>query len=778
MVLPDPPSAGPHPYGRPMHVRNVLTALRRNLWLILAVVAVTGGFAWYRFSRQLPQYKASALVRLVDVRRSISGGLASGSADFESWRVDPLKSQLEVLKGRSVLGGIVDTMGLRITAVPPDRISAVRSVVSADGPEDASASVHIAFRSDGFTATSAGVAREIAYGAPFTVGAVRFLVSSPPEIAEATVAVVPREAAISALMGRLQLRLREGTDAVDVEYAAFDPLHAREVVNTAIVVFRDASARSSRDESRRRRVFLEEQLQANEGLFREVQNALSDFRVRQQVFSSREQIAAQQEGLRGLDVRREELAADKRIYEAAIAGMTRADGSRSEVLRRLGAAPGLASNAVIAQLYTQLLAQQGARDSLRASGATSAHPDVRRLDNAVASSEERLVDAIRSHVAAIDARIGALDALRARSAGQLQALPATEAEEARLAQQAEAMSRMSDQIREELQRARIAEAVETGQVQIINLAPSAGAVGAPFGVKMAIALFFGFGLGIGAALLRTHLDTTIRDREEIEHILRAPKLATIPRLGAAPARADRIRFFRRNGDTSNRRNALVALDNGGSWEAEAYRTLRTNLIFSQTIRTLKRVVVTSSVPGEGKTTTAGNLAVTYAQQGLRVLLVDCDLRKPAVHRLFDVPSEPGLTQLVLGYASREDVIRETSQERLFVLPAGALPPNPAELLGGPQARAVFDQLSTDYDIVLIDTSPMMAASDAAILASHSDGVLLVVRAGYADRKAVQAAAEQLATVGARVVGAVFNDADSKAWPYEKSYHYKSYHQNT
>lgn len=775
MVVTDP-HLPPSPPQQTLHLRNVLTILRRNALLIGLIVGVTVAAAWYRFSRELPRYEASALVRLVDVRRSMTGALDASAGEFQSWRVDPLRSQLEVLKGRSVLGAIVDTLGLRLAVSPPNHVSAIRAAVRAEAPDEAAASVSVAFRPDSFTATSAGVSASFPYGSRVAVGPAQFTVLDHPGVEEATVAVVPRESAISSLMGGLRLNLRENTDAVDVQYGAFDPVFAREVVNASIAQFQNASAEGAREDSRRRRIFLEEQLRGTEALFRQVQSALSDFRARQQVFSSRDQFAAQQEGLRDLDVRREELAADRRIYAAALAELSRPGGTRSDALRRLVASPGMSANPVVTQLYTQLLLHQGARDSLIAGGATADHPEARRLANLIASTEDRLVDAARSHVAAVDARIGALDALRGRGTSELQALPATEAEEVRLTQQVAAMSNLGDQLREELQKARIAEAVEAGQVQVIHPAPAAAMVSAPMSVKMAMAIFFGLGLGVGAAFLRTHLDTTIRDRDEVERILRAPKLATIPRLVTGPGRTSRVRqMLRRNGDGGDRRNTLVALDRGTSWEAEAYRTLRTNLIFSQTIRTLKRIVITSSVPGEGKTTTAGNLAIAFAQQGVRVLLVDCDLRKPAVHRMFEIKGDPGLTQLALGFVKDDEAIRSTEVKGLFLLPAGTLPPNPAELLGGPHVPAMLDRLAAEFDMIILDTSPIMAASDAAILASHSDGVLLVVRAGFADRNAVQLAAQQLATVGARIIGAVFNDADARAWPYDRSYHYKAYH---
>ena len=195
---------------------------------------------------------------------------------------------------------------------------------------------------------------------------------------------------------------------------------------------------------------------------------------------------------------------------------------------------------------------------------------------------------------------------------------------------------------------------------------------------------------------------------------------------------------------------------------EAFRNLRTSLIWSDGGEALKTLVVTSAAPGEGKTLTAANLAVTLAYDGLRVLLVDCDIRRPRVHGLFHLPRAPGLMELLTassapGSAAAPAPSGTRQSSGLSVLPCGALPSNAANLLSGTRMRVLLQELREQYDIIVLDTPPVLATADAGIVASLTDGVLLVVRAGTTDKNAAQRACQQLANVGARVIGTVLND---------------------
>jgi capsular exopolysaccharide synthesis family protein len=209
---------------------------------------------------------------------------------------------------------------------------------------------------------------------------------------------------------------------------------------------------------------------------------------------------------------------------------------------------------------------------------------------------------------------------------------------------------------------------------------------------------------------------------------------------------------------NNRRESLITVSTPRSPISEAYRTLRTNLEFSSLDRPVKTMVVTSSGPEEGKSTTLANLAVTLAQAEKKVILVDCDLRRPSQHQIFGLKNGVGLTTMVVDdEAMTTPPLQETQVPGLRLLPSGPLPPNPSELLGSRRMEEIIDILSQRADIVLFDAPPIIAVTDAAVLSSKVDGVLLVISAGGTKRDHAQKAKALLEKVNAHLVGAVLNN---------------------
>lgn len=203
---------------------------------------------------------------------------------------------------------------------------------------------------------------------------------------------------------------------------------------------------------------------------------------------------------------------------------------------------------------------------------------------------------------------------------------------------------------------------------------------------------------------------------------------------------------------------LVTLDDPQCPASEAYRTLRMNLQFSSLDRALDTLLITSPGVGEGKSTTLANLAVTMAQIEQRVIMVDCDLRRPTLHRFFDLSNEVGLTTMMLDEQAMDDPpLQETAVPGLQLLASGALPPRPADLLGSKRMEAVIAGLAARADIVLLDAPPVMAVTDAVVLATKVVGVLLVVSAGVTKREHALGAVERLNKVNANLVGSVLSN---------------------
>lgn len=258
-----------------------------------------------------------------------------------------------------------------------------------------------------------------------------------------------------------------------------------------------------------------------------------------------------------------------------------------------------------------------------------------------------------------------------------------------------------------------------------------------------LAAIVGLMLAIGVAFLIDYLDDTMKSPEDVEVATGLPTLGTIIRMKGDEGRSPIYR--------------LAPILYPRSPAAEAYRTLRTNIEFASLDDPARTILVTSSIPGEGKTTTAANLAAVFAQTGHSTLLVDADLRKPGAHRIFDLPNDHGLTNLLRSDDVQvHDVAQRTEQEHLSVLTTGPLPPNPAELLRSSRMRTVVQRLMASAEFIVIDSPPLQAVTDAAILSALVDGTVLVVDAGRTRTGAARNGREALAKVGARVLGVTLN----------------------
>jgi receptor protein-tyrosine kinase len=273
-------------------------------------------------------------------------------------------------------------------------------------------------------------------------------------------------------------------------------------------------------------------------------------------------------------------------------------------------------------------------------------------------------------------------------------------------------------------------------------------------LNLLIGLVVGLLLGVSLAVLRSLLDNTVKDRKSLEEITRVGLVGSIPV------------------DKERRTEPAIPFATDNSAIAEAFRKLRTNLQFLAVDDPPRVIVVTSSMPGEGKSTTSINIALALAEADHSVVLLDGDMRRPKLDKYLDLVGKAGLSTVLSGRASLSEVLQTTKFPGLTVLTSGGTPPNPSELLGSLAAKNLLRELRAKFDFVIVDSSPLLAVTDAAILAAGSDGVLVMARFGHTKRDQLEHAVGNLENVGARLLGAVFTMTPERGKsPYSYSYSY-------
>ncbi len=290
-----------------------------------------------------------------------------------------------------------------------------------------------------------------------------------------------------------------------------------------------------------------------------------------------------------------------------------------------------------------------------------------------------------------------------------------------------------------------------------------------------VALVFSLLVGAGIALVLEYLDDSIKAPEEAERYLRLPALATIPALDSTSRR--RLLLVGGSGSVDEAAGSkLLIHSDPRSSLSEAYRQLRTSILLSSAGHAPKTLLVTSSLPSEGKTTTAVNTAISLAQTGARVLIIDADMRRPRIHTVLDTPNRGGLSTLLSSEADDHmmaSVIQKSEAMNLFVLPSGPVPPNPAELIGSDQMGLLLKALTARFTHIVIDSPPIASFTDGVLLAAMVDGVILVVNAGKSSRHIVRRGRQYLQDVGAKIFGIVLNNVSSR--DHRGSYYYQDYY---
>jgi capsular exopolysaccharide synthesis family protein len=750
-----------------IYMGDVWKHVRRNRLLVLACVAVAlivG--ALYAFLTP-PVYEGVTTVRVDETRTSfpVLEALRSFSAGSE------VETEMEVLRGPGVVEDVVDSLGLQVTLANPREVprgqiftyvKAERSAPAGEYTLERQAEDRVAVvdrRNDArlgvFTATQ-----------PIRLRGLTLLLS--PAAAthrDIRLDVVPFENAVPATRNALTIErpVREA-NIIAIRYRGTDRLLVRDVPNALTARFLARRQEARTIEARGMAKLLREQLDTLSRQLALAEGELRSFRELAQVVSLPTEANAQVTRLVDLQAERTTLDAERSALAALLAEVSaaRQQPGGPSPYRRLIAFPTLLRNPAATEFLRALGPVEDQRSALL-TRRTPEDPDVQALNARVAEIEEQLRSLAVTYIQGLTNQVSAIDVTLARFGEQLERIPAKEIQFARLQRRPRVLEEMFSLLQTRLKEAEIAQAVPDASVRVVDVATLPSRPSKPNkALILAMAAVIGLLVGLAAAIVRGYSDKTVRTRDDVQVTTGLPVLGLIPHIGRT-ARVNGGRPGRSAQPTGNGRvlgDGLVAADDSRTPVVEAYRALRTNLTFGQVERGARTLLFASPMTGDGKTTSAANAAIALANQGLRVLLVDADLRRGGLHSVFGLPRERGLSNVLDGSSTVSDVrdrVDIGAGVTLDVVTTGPLPPNPPELMGSAGMRTLLETARDQYDVVIFDSPPLNLVTDAAVLGARADGVLVVVRAGYTATTALAYAVEQLRNVRANVLGAVLND---------------------
>ncbi|MGH9733673.1 MAG: GumC family protein [Candidatus Acidiferrales bacterium] len=587
-----------------------------------------------------------------------------------------------------------------------------------------------------------------------------------------------RPAILGAFLGRLSVKRVPDSRLIEVSFIAQDPQLAALVVNTHLRNFIEGNFRSKYDATTQASSWLSAELEELRMKVEKSENDRLAYERQNQIWQVDEKQNITTQKLADLSnavtTAQTDLATKQALYQMAASA-------------NVGALPAIRDNPIVqdllrrkselAQQYTTALSQFGPN-----------YPSVQHIAAQQRGVEQSLVTARNS---AIESIKDDYDTAREHVAILQQALDQQKAEANAMAEKlvnyqmlqhdADANKQLYDGLLQKLKEADIAAGLRSSNIRIVDpaLTPTTPA-GPEKARNIALSLVIGLIGGIGLAVFREYLDNTVKSPDEIESLTGLPLLAVVPSLPSSNGHHRRLARSARDAAPPSAeppKIELLSYAQPKSQISESFRGLRTSLLLSQAEHPPQVILVTSALPREGKTTAAANLGVTLAQLGDRTLLLDSDLRKPGIRRALNLPAgnEVGLSSYLAGVCTLDEVIApHPTIKNLSALTTGPTPPSPADLLSSHRMREGIAELRRRFKFIVIDSPPVMAATDAVILSALTDGVLLVVRSGETPKEAFTRSRDVLASVKCRMLGVVLNAVNAGAPDYYYSYRYYPY----
>jgi tyrosine-protein kinase Etk/Wzc len=562
------------------------------------------------------------------------------------------------------------------------------------------------------------------------------------------VTLQPLDAIVDGIVGSIRAgELGTNTGIIRLSVRNASPARARAIANTLAQVYAEQNIAFKSEEASKTLQFIEEQMKRTHTDVADAESRVQQYKSSAKIYDLQTEVSQLVSQLSDIDKQKAALAFQKKLIEFSLSSLKDAMARGQVFLPSV-----MKDDPAIGTLSDKVTELEIQKKVLRLEKAEH-HPAVRAIQTQIDETLQKLRGSYETTLRSLTRQEQELGKQVPKLEGDLKKFPEVELQLANLTRVAKVNVDIYLYLMQKHEEARIAKAATVSNVSIIDSAKLPRAPVYPNKQKnIVIGLLLGLLLGGGLAFFVDYLDDTIKNGEEARHKLGLPVLATIP-------------FIKLDGAPDDDSPAIITHRTPKAATSEAFRSLRTSVHFSAISTAKKIILVTSSFPGEGKTTIISNLAVTLSQTGARVLLIDCDMRRPSLHKLFKRDKVPGLSELLAGDTSPDAVIRESGIQGLDFIAAGTSPPNPAELLGSKQFQELLETFKLRYDNVLLDAPPFLAVTDAPLLTESSDIMILVLETERVPAKTALRTVEMLDMVHAPVAGIVLNDKTGQAERY-------------
>lgn len=575
--------------------------------------------------------------------------------------------------------------------------------------------------------------------------------------------------AVKSFQSKTNVRLNRAGTLMIVSMTDKDPVLVAQMVNRLSEIYVDESISVKRRNIEKRRKILEERKAIAEQQLKEADEALKRFKE-SHFISLDTEVKTQVEDLSRFEGERDELIGQRESLAVLLEKLKTSTPDSLQaryVYRQITTHPSFEQDPNMGLLRQQLLDLETRRGRLL-ERVTENHPDVLEIDSQIKDIHWRIKKAAESRLTYLNKRIFRLtrniNGLRA----QLQKLPSEEQKLAELTRQRKIKEQIYSKLLLDYQEVQLSEAVEAEDVDILDPAIPPEYPTNRGKKRMAmLGAFFALVMGLSVAVVLEFLDKSIKTPEDVKKHLKLPLLGTIPKVYFD--HKYELQDFEKIRQIDSQ---LVTHDYSPTSIGEAYRALRTKIMFSKTIGRIQTLLLTSPAPGDGKSFTAANLAIALAQHKTNTLLVDADLRRGVLHNTFACPKEPGLSNYLTGFSILDEIISETYVPNLSLVSCGSMVPNPSELLGSFKMRQLIEEAKRKFDVIIFDTPPLNAATDAVVLSTQTDAVAVVVLCEATNKDVAKRRLELFESVPARVIGVILNGTKTEmAHPGYSYYHY-------